>query len=135
MSLHLLNPRASIITAVCVLLLFTGIAVSSDANNPSIKSPAEINEPNGPTVTLNYSSQTSKSNPFASFMYFVPLVSRDTVDVETSADNEQKAATVSYEKKIHPKSFYVNCEFKMFGKGFHKYTFDSNEVITKLSGK
>jgi len=118
-----------------MLLLSTGIAICSDAdkpaNNPDNNSPADLNEPNGPTITLSYSGRTFEEIPFASFMYFVPLVSPDTVDVEVSADNEQKVATVSYEKKIYPKSFYVNCEFKMSGNGFHKYTFDAPEVIAK----
>ncbi len=117
------------------MFLFAGIAICSDANNPGSKSSADINEPNGPTVTLSYSSRTSKENPFDSFMYFVPLVSPGTVDIEVSADNEQKTATASYEKKIYSKSFYVNCEFKMLGKGFHKYTFDSAEEIAKHAGK
>ena len=87
-----------------MLLLSTGVAICSDAdkpaNNPDNNSPADLNEPNGPTITLSYSSRTSEEIPFASFMYFVPLVSPDTVDVEVSANNEQKVATVSYEKKF-----------------------------------
>jgi hypothetical protein len=138
MSLHLLNPRACIITAAFMLLLFAGLAICSDAgkqaDNPVVNSSADANEPNGPTVTLSYTSKTNKENPFASFMYLVPLVSPDTVDVVVSADNDQKVAAVSYEKKISPKSFYVNFEFKMLGNGFHKYTFDAPGVIAKHSG-
>jgi hypothetical protein len=55
----------------------------------------------------------------------------DTIDVEVSADNKQKVATISYAKTISSKSFYVCCEFKMFGSGFHKYIFDPAEVIAK----
>jgi hypothetical protein len=135
MSLNLLNSRNSIIFAVWVIFLFTGIAVCSDVNKTAGKSTAESNEPNGPTVTLNYSSRTYKENSFDSFMYFVPLISPDTVDVKISAGNEQKVSTVSYERKVYSKSFYVNCEFKMFGKGFHKYIFDANEIIARYSGE
>jgi hypothetical protein len=105
-------------------LLFTGDAICSDAN-----------EPNGPTVTLTYSNQTYKESPFDSFMYFVPLIAPDTVDIVVSCDNQQRITPVSYEKKISSKSFSVNFEFKILGSGFHKYIFDANQVIAKESAK
>jgi hypothetical protein len=57
-------------------------------------------------------------------MYFIPLISPTLVDIETSANNEQKLGIISYKKKITSKSFTVICEFEMSGKGFHKNTFD-----------
>jgi len=133
MSLYLRDTRVCVIIAVCVPLLTAGIGICSDANNN--KPATDINASNGPTVTLSYSSQTPEKNSFASFMYFVPLVSPTLVDVETSADNRQQAGTVSYVKKVTSKTFYVSCEFEMTGNGFHKYTFDDEEVITAHTGE
>jgi len=121
---HLKNFLVCLIAAFLTLILFTGSAICSDAN-----------EPNGPTVTLSYSSRTYKESPFDSFMYFVPLIAPDTVDILISSNNQQKIAPVSYEKKVSSKSFSVNFEFKMLGSGFHKYIFDANEVIAKESAK
>ena len=39
--------------------------------------PADINDPNGPTVALSYNSSTPAKNPTASFMYFVPAYRSD----------------------------------------------------------
>jgi len=119
-SLRTAQLRLCVISAVCVLLLTACIAMGSDVN--------------GPTVSLSYGGQTSEKNTFASFMYFVPLVSPTLVDVETSAANEQMVSTVSYEKKVASRSFYVSSEFEMTGEGFHKYTFDSAEVIAAHVG-
>jgi hypothetical protein len=112
-----------------------GSDINNPANNLGSKSATDTNDSNGPTVTLSYSGRTSEKNTFASFMYFVPLVSPTLVDVETSADNEQMVGTVSYERKVASRSFYVSCEFEMTGKGFHKYTFDAAEVIAAHTGQ
>jgi hypothetical protein len=135
MSLHSINPRIYIIIAVGFLFLFAGFAAASDVNNAGGRPPAEINDTNGPTVTLSYTNQPAAKNLFASFMYFVPLVSKTLVDVETSADNRQMIGTVSYERKINPKSFYAVSEFEMTGSGFHKYIFDPQEVIAAHIGE
>ena len=129
MGLYLTNVRLCVISAVCALLVTAGIAMGSDVN-----SPAGANDFNGPTVTLSYGGSTSEKNPFASFMYFVPLVSPTLVDVETSAGNEQMVSAVSYERKVGSRSFYVSFEFEMTGEGFHKYTFDPAEVIAAHVG-
>jgi len=109
---------------VCILLLSAGAGKCADTNTP-----LDGNDADGPAVILSYSSQSAVKIPFASFMYFVPLISPTAVDVVTSADNNQQVTTVSYEKKIDSKTFSVSCEFEMSGAGFHKYIFDPNEVI------
>jgi hypothetical protein len=90
---------------------------------------------NGPTVMLSYSRQTFERNPISSFMYFIPLISPTFVDRETSANNEQQAGIVSYERNITSKFFYVACEFEILGKGFHKNTFDPVSMIAERVGE
>jgi hypothetical protein len=114
------------------------VGLSSDPNNPARGSgsepAADVNDANGPTVALSYSSRTFKINPISSFMYFIPLISPTFVDRETSANNEQQVGIVSYERNVTSKSFYVTCEFEILGKGFHKNTFDPVGMIAKHAG-
>jgi hypothetical protein len=125
------------------------VGISSDPNNPArgagsepatdpplgeVSPSADINDANGPTVALSYSSRTFKINPISSFMYFIPLISPTFVDRETSANNEQQVGIISYERNVTSKSFYVTCEFEILGKGFHKNTFDPVGMIAKHSG-
>ena len=114
-------------SAVCALFLMTGVCVSSDIDKNN--SPPDANDSNGPTVALSYNEKAAPKNPFTSFMYFVPLVSLTDVNVDISPNNDQRVRTVSYERKVSAKSFYVSCEFEMTGRGFHKYVFDPVEVI------
>ena len=121
------------ITAVCILLLMVGVRMRSNPNGPAGSrgsapaakpasgevSPAsalaagkagpsaDVNDANGPTVKLYYDSKTSGKNPISHFMYFVPLISPTLVEMEISADNQQQAGLVSYERKVTSKSFYV----------------------------
>jgi hypothetical protein len=127
MRLELINRFALF---VCIVLSTTVAGICSDTNSPS-----EVNDANGPTVILSYNGQTPAKNPFASFMYFVPLISPTVVDVVTSAGNQQQVTTVSYEKKVESKSFYISCEFEMSGNGFHKYIFDPVQVIEHHKGQ
>jgi hypothetical protein len=116
-----------------------GVGISSDPNNPArgvgSELAADVNDANGPTVALSYSSRTFKINPISSFMYFIPLISPTFVDRETSANNEQQVGIVSYERNVTSKSFYVTCEFEILGKGFHKNTFDPEKMIAEHTGK
>ncbi len=77
----------------------------------------------GPTVMLS----TSQKNPIADFMYFIPLISPVWVYRETSVNNEQQVSLISYKKD--EKSFEVECEFKVTGKGFHNNTFDPKKMM------
>ncbi len=148
MRLYLINPRVILInrllsglftiTVVCIVLLMAGLALSFDPNNPAggvgSEPAADVNDANGPTVRLSYSSRTFKINPISSFMYFIPLISTTFVDRETSANNEQQVGIISYERNITSKSFYVTCEFEILGKGFHKNTFDPVGMIARAVG-
>ena len=122
-----------VITAVVALLSIVNVGVSADPNSrtkaPGSKQTADGNDANGPTVALSYNSQKAEKNSTLSFMYFVPLISPTLVEMETSANNEQQASLVSYERKVTSKSFYVSCEFEMRGKGFFKTIFNPPEVI------
>jgi hypothetical protein len=84
---------------------------------------------NGPTVLLSYEQGASEKNPIQSFMYFVPLISPVDMDRQINADNTQQVAVLSYEKKVTSKSFSVNCEYEIKGRGFNRYTFDPAGMI------
>lgn len=116
-----------------MLLLFAGTAICSDtdksANSPGIESPADSNNPNGPTVTLSYDGSKPIKNPSSSFMYFIPLIAPTRVDMDIGPNNQQQAWIVSYDRKVTKKTFYVTCEFQMHGAGFFNNTLDSAEVI------
>ncbi len=120
-----------------MLLLFAGIAICSDidksTDNPGVKSAADINDPNGPTVTLSYDASKPAKNPSSSFMYFVPLIAPTRVDMDISPDNRQQAWILSYNKKVTKKTFYVACEFEMRGTGSFNNILDHNEVIAAFT--
>ncbi|MGD0571621.1 MAG: hypothetical protein ABSB11_01215 [Sedimentisphaerales bacterium] len=119
-----------------MLFLFVGIAICSDtdksADNPDVKSAADSNDPNGPTVTLSYDGSKAVKNPSSSFMYFIPLIAPTHVDMEISPDNQQQAWILSYSKKVTKKTFYVACEFKMRGTGSFNNILDHDEVIANF---
>ena len=125
------------LTVVCIFLLMTGVGISSDPNgrisDRSGESAADGNNPvrdiNGPTILLAYSKEDRKKNPISSFMYFVPLIAVSPVDRQTSVDNDQQTGIISYEKKVDAKSFYVSCEFEIWGKGFYRNTFEPAGMI------
>ncbi len=132
-----------IITVVCILLLTAGIGVSLDSNSCTRiyggESAADSNtaakDCNGPTIVLDFDEDGVNKNPVSSFMYFIPLISPVLVERETSANNEQEAAIISCERKIDAKCFYAACEFKMWGKGFYKNTFDHAGMIARNTGE
>jgi hypothetical protein len=117
-----------IITIVCVLLLTASVGISADANSIC------GSDGNGPTVLLDFSKDSFKKNSVPSFMYFVPLISPVPVEIQTSVGNEQQASVISRDKKVDSKSFYVSCEFYMYGNGFHKNTFDHAGMIARNIG-
>ncbi len=86
---------------------------------------------NGPTVFLDCSEDGANRNATPAFMYFVPLISPVLVDRKTSINNQQRSGLISCKRKSGSESFYVSCEFQMQGKGSHKNTFDSSEVIKR----
>jgi len=117
---------------VCVIpaIMWPGGICTADSSASGDKN-ADTSDTNGPTVVLSYTSESSQTNPFGAFMYFVPLLSTVTVDIETNADNNQITRLISYERNISSKSFTISCEFEMAGSGYHKYIFDPCEIIAE----
>jgi hypothetical protein len=113
------------------------VAPKTDANAPgrlaARKHQADANrvgqDGKGPTVLLSYGQGSCEKNPIQSFMYFVPLISPVAMDRQTSAENNQQVAVLSYEKKVTSKSFSVNCEYEIKGGGFSRYAFDPAGMI------
>ena len=131
-SMILINRHISIFFAAMVVSVLLFAAVIS---SPGSESPADVNnvagDGNGPTIMLGYSKNGLPKNALSSFMYFVPLISPILIEIETSDDNHQQVGIISYEKKIGRKSFYVSCEFKISGKGFHRNIFDPSGMIAR----
>ena len=125
------------LTVACILLLMIRVGISSDPNSRmsdrSVESAAVGDNPirdiNGPTILLAYSKEDRKENPISSFMYFVPLIAVSPVDRQASVDNDQQTGIISYEKKVDAESFYVSCEFEIWGKGFYRNTFEPEGMI------
>jgi hypothetical protein len=111
-----------------------GVGICADPNSrtngPGVSSPADINDPNGPTVMMSYTNISPVKNPTASFMYFIPLVSPTLVSTEISPNNQQRAIFISHEKSISKNSFKASCEFELQGSGFFMDIFDSNDIIS-----
>jgi hypothetical protein len=132
---HLVVVSAA--TFICISLLTSCVGANSDPNGGmslcNDRSAADANDvvkdANGPTILLGYSEEDIKTNPIASFMYFVPLISPTLVDRETSANNEQQTGIISYERKVTSRSFYVACEFKVLGNGFHMSKLDLGGTV------
>jgi len=120
----------SVIAVFCTLLLMAGLGICADPNGRGAKPVVNnINDPNGPTVMLNYFTLKPVNTPTASFMYFIPLISPTLVSTEISPNNRQQAMFISYEKTVVLDSFTVSCEFELQGSGFFKDIFDSNGII------
>jgi hypothetical protein len=121
---------------ICVFCALFLTAIAGAGSNPKTlagnhvsRPDRDVNDVNGPTVSLSYDGNAPENNPTSSFMYFVPLISPTLVDMEISANNKQIARIVSYEKNVTPASFSVSCEFEMLGEGFFKTIFDAPMVI------
>lgn len=129
------------IAVVCILLT-AGISACPDSVIGVCVSGGEYegdvdgtgSDSNGPTVVLGLDKDGTNMNPVSSFMYFIPLISPVPVERQTSDGNEQRAAIISYERMVKEDSFYAACEFKMWGKGFHKNTFDHAGMVARNTG-
>ena len=89
----------------------------------------------GPTLQLNYDSKT-KQNPVYNFMYFIPLTSPTSVSVEMAEGTTFTAHLTSWEKKQVKNTVFVECDFKVVGKGAYSVIYDPNEMIgTKINRK
>ena len=83
----------------------------------------------GPTIFLDYSNHSQIRNPIYDFMYFVPMVSLTLVESVSSADNNQQVGIISCKRDVDDDSFQATIEFRMAGKGFHKNTYDPEDMI------
>ena len=121
------------ITVFCSLLLMSGIGICADPNirvsSPGVSSPADSNDPTGPTVILSYNNLKPLKTPTATFMYFIPLISPTIVSTEISSNNHQQAMFISYKKSATLDSFTASCEFELQGNGYFIDIFDPNGVI------
>ncbi len=106
-----------------------GSGICADPNSPGVKSPADTNDSNGPTLMLSYNTLKPLKAPTASFMYFIPLISPTLVSTEISSNNRQQATFLSYEKSVVLNSFTLSCEFELQGSGFFIDIFDPNGVV------
>ncbi|HTZ40689.1 MAG TPA: hypothetical protein VMB77_11040 [Syntrophales bacterium] len=139
--IHLRNrflPVLFAVTVICVLLsswadglCFHPNALAESLGSMSVSTGHKAaKDSGGPTLLLGYGKEEFKKNPISSFMYFVPLISRTQVDREISADNDQQVGIIKYEKKVTSGSFRVVCEFEIWGRGFHKTTYDAEGMIS-----
>jgi hypothetical protein len=138
---RLIVPFAAIFMCISLLMPCIGsgsdpnINISAHSGQSAANGNSIVEDVNGPTILLSYSEENLKINPVSSLMYFVPLTSQTLVDRETSANNEQQTSIISYKKKVTSGSFHVTCEFKIWGKGFHKNIFDSAGMIKANTDK
>jgi hypothetical protein len=132
---RLIVPLAAIFISISLLTPCVGSSsdpngsISTCGDQSAAAGNSVVEDVNGPTILLGYSEENLRVNPVSSLMYFVPLTSQTLVDRETSANNEQQTSIISYRKKVTSESFHVTCEFKIWGKGFHKNIFDSAGMI------
>lgn len=130
------------IKKLLIICVFLGVSIGLCAKSDVYKEPDETEygqlecdnmseDSNGPMVFLDCSEDGAKRNATPAFMYFVPLISPVLVDRKISLNNQQRSGLISCKRKSGSESFYVSCEFQMQGKGFHKNTFDSSEMIKR----
>jgi hypothetical protein len=109
-------------------------SLSADDSLKPLNTDVSAKDVNGPTLELSYGQGEEKINSTPNFMYFVPLISPTLVDGQTSKDNCQLSKIISRNVKTSGNDFYVECEFQMWGKGTHKNTFDSQQMIKRNIG-
>ncbi len=85
--------------------------------------------PTGPTLQFDYGRGTALTNSVSQFMYFVPLISPETVSVFTNNDNSQGACVRSYNCRTNGQTFVVTCEFEFTGNGSQQSFFDHTAKI------
>ena len=89
----------------------------------------EVTCDQGPTISLDYGTDTDNINTVCEFLYFVPLVSKTPVTQWVSADNTQSAKVISHKKVISGDSFTVTCTVEFTGAGTSKNIFDFDDMI------
>lgn len=122
-----------VVLSICyVSLALPSRSESGDAApacEPNNVSATKCVEPEtGPTILLGY-NENSKSNPIFSFMYFVPMISPTTVEMEISPNCLQNARFVSHKIEYDGNNFIVISEFEIKGTGYYKNCFDPDEIM------
>lgn len=87
--------------------------------------------PTGPTLQFDYGHGEPQSNLVSKFMYFVPLISPESVSVFTNAGNTQCARVLSLVCRTNGSTFSAVCEFEFTGAGSQQNIFDHTNAIRK----
>jgi hypothetical protein len=91
---------------------------------------ALIAAPIGPTLQLDYGHGKAHDNPISDFMYFVPLISPETVTVYTNVGNTQGARVLSLDCQTNGQAFSATCKFAFTGAGSQQNVFDHAHKIS-----
>jgi hypothetical protein len=84
---------------------------------------------NGPTLLLDYGRGTPHDNAISDFMYFVPLISPETVTVYTNIGNTQCARVISMNCSTNGTALSAMCKFTFAGAGSQQNVFDHAHKI------
>ncbi len=85
----------------------------------------------GPTLSLKTEQPKAEGNPIGEFMYFVPLISPDLVEVNQNPGNLQRVRILSTTRNFKAGSFEVVGQFEIRGDGYQKNTFDPTNSIRR----
>lgn len=92
---------------------------------------AAVNDGAGPTMRLDYGREKKSGNPIGAFMYFIPLISPETVSTQTSPGSTQTARITSATRQQSGSSFVTTCDFEFDGGGSQQNTFDFARQILR----
>ena len=91
--------------------------------------------PPGPTLQMDYGHGQPRENPAPRFMYFVPLISPEPIEVFTSAGNTQSARVTSSTVHRSGATFQATCEFEFGGTGSLRNVVDHTALIHRHLAK
>jgi len=83
----------------------------------------------GPTLWLGHDQNGVSTNPVASFMYFVPLISPEPVTISASADAKQSVRLGAATWHVTENSFAASCTIEFTGPGLQETLFDLSREI------
>jgi len=125
----------NILLIICCLILCATSATPDSQQSLAVDTvnQKETVKPTGPTVHLDLDTGQTKANPASAFMYFVPMISRATLECKMSQNNTQTTCITSYKRKVKAQSFNAVCEFTINGQGYHTNKFEPKEIIKLVS--
>jgi len=109
--------------------IFVSLSIFLCVQTPVSAGAPQMTTDSGPTIYLDYSNNSHMKNPIYDFMYFVPMVSLTLVESVSNDDNTQRVGIVSCKRLADDDSFQATIEFRMAGKGYHKNTYDPEDMI------